>query len=325
MHHPDKSLDVHMDANGLNFRCQTCHTTGGHEIAGSRYTTKASDKRGIVIPGQADQQRASCESCHGSEPHQAGANAKLNQHTRKIACVTCHIPEFARGGRKTKTWWDWSTAGQKDEHGKPLVIKDAAGYDTYHFKKGNFQWEQNVQPEYYWFDGEIRYSLFGEPIDDSKVVPINSIKGSFDDPDSRIWPFKVMRGRQPYDVKQKILAIPHLFGKDSDAFWKHFDWNKALKAGLMAKGKEFSGEYGFVETEYYWPVTHMVAPKEAALGCADCHSRNGRLATLEGFYMPGRDRNEWLDLFGWLAVLGTAGGVSLHGLARLFANKKRNS
>lgn len=57
----------------------------------------------------------------------------------------------------------------------------------------------------------------------------------------------------------------------------------------MASGKEFSGEYGFVETEYFWPVTHMVAPKEEALGCADCHDRNGRLADVPGFYMPGRD------------------------------------
>ena len=66
---PSRDTDVHMDVEGLNFDCQTCHTTGGHEIAGSRYMTKASDTRGVVIPGQSDQNRASCESCHGSTPH----------------------------------------------------------------------------------------------------------------------------------------------------------------------------------------------------------------------------------------------------------------
>ncbi|MCG7906697.1 MAG: cytochrome C, partial [Candidatus Thiodiazotropha taylori] len=169
------------------------------------------------------------------------------------------------------------------------------------------------------------YTLFGEQVDDSGVVPINRIQGSYEDPDSRIWPFKVMRGKQPYDSKNKILAVPHLFGKDPDAFWKSFDWGRALKAGLMARGKEFSGEYGFVETEYYWPITHMVAPKENALGCVDCHDRNGRLAGVGGFYMPGRDRNETLDLIGWLMVLGTFGGVTVHGLGRMVSKKGRSS
>ena len=67
----------------------------------------------------------------------------------------------------------------------------------------------------------------------------------------------------------------------------------------------------------------MVSPKEQALGCTDCHSRDGRLAEVKGFYMPGRDRFEWLDNIGWLMVLGTLGGVGLHGLGRLLTRKKR--
>lgn len=318
IHNPTRETDVHMDTQGLNFDCQTCHTTGSHEISGSRYITKATDERGIVIPGQPDQNRATCESCHGTKPHGAEANIKLNEHTNKVACVTCHIPEFARGGRKTKMWWDWSTAGRKDADGKPIIQKDADGYDIYNYKKGDFRWEANVMPEYYWFDGEIRYTVFGETIDDTGVVPINSIEGNYDDANSRIWPFKVMRGRQPYDTQQKIIGLPHLFGKDQDAYWKSFSWDRALKAGFKAVGREYSGDHGFVETEYYWPVTHMVAPKEEAVACDGCHSRNGRLQNLSGFYMPGRDKNDWLDMIGWLAVLGTLGGVSLHGLARLF-------
>ncbi len=324
MHNPSKELDVHMDVNGLNFTCQTCHTTGSHEVAGSRYVTKASDDRGIVIPGQEDQSRASCESCHGTVPHPPEADEKLNEHTNKLACVTCHIPEFARGGRKTKMWWDWSTAGKKTPEGKPLVIKDEQGYDTYNFKKGDFIWEADVQPEYYWFNGDIQYSLLEDQIDDSGVVPINRIQGSYDDEKSRIWPFKVMRGRQPYDSKNKIFGVPHLFGKDSDAYWKSFDWNTALAAGLKERGMEYSGEFGFVETEFYWPVTHMVAPADAALGCSDCHSKGGRMANIPGVYLPGQSRYPWLDRLGWLVVLGTLGGVLLHGFGRLVAANKRN-
>ena len=69
----------------------------------------------------------------------------------------------------------------------------------------------------------------------------------------------------------------------------------------------------------------MVAPTEKALGCGDCHSRNGRLQNVSGFYMPGRDRNEWLDRIGWLAVLGTLAGFLLHGLGRIVAAKRRGN
>lgn len=324
MHNPSKSLDVHMDATGLNFTCQTCHTTGSHEVAGSHYATKAADTRGIVIPGQEDQNRATCESCHSSTPHSEQQNVKLNDHTNKIACVTCHIPEFARGGRKTKMWWDWSTAGKKGPDGKPLVIKDEQGYDTYNFKKGDFIWEANVVPEYYWFNGDIQYSLLEDTIDDTGIVPINSIAGSYKDENSRIWPFKVMRGRQPYDIQNKLLGVPHLFGKDEDAYWKSFDWDKALAVGLKERGMEYSGEHGFVESEYFWPLTHMVAPADDALDCADCHAQNGRLMKLAGVYVPGQTRYAWLDMAGWLLVLGTLAGVLLHGFGRVVANKKSN-
>ncbi|QEP42867.1 tetrathionate reductase family octaheme c-type cytochrome [Ectothiorhodospiraceae bacterium BW-2] len=322
LHHPNRQTDIHMDEAGLNFKCQTCHTTGGHEIAGSRYVTKAADSRGQVRPGDEDQVLASCESCHSSEPHEAASAEQLNQHTDRVACVTCHIPRYARGGKKTKMWWDWSSAGRKGEDGKPLMIKDSEGYATYDFKKGEFVWEENVTPEYYWFDGDIRYTLLGETIDPEGVVPINRIQGSYRDPNSRIWPFKVMRGKQPYDAKQNILAIPHLFGKDESAYWKNFDWDRALQAGLLARGQVYSGEYGFVETEYFWPVTHMVATKEEALSCDSCHRQNGRLQSVGGFYLPGRDRNETLDFIGWLMVFGTLGGVTLHGIGRLVARRR---
>jgi hypothetical protein len=118
-------------------------------------------------------------------------------------------------------------------------------------------------------------------------------------------------------------VISHLFGKDADAYWKSFNWDPAIKAAMDAAGASYSGQYGFIETTMHWPLSHMVSPKEEALGCADCHSRDGRLKALTDFYLPGRDKNYWLDLIGWLAVLGTLGGVSLHGLARILFNRRR--
>jgi hypothetical protein len=69
----------------------------------------------------------------------------------------------------------------------------------------------------------------------------------------------------------------------------------------------------------------MVAPKENALTCTGCLSRlDSRLANLGGFFMPGRDRGKWLDILGWIAVIGARAGVVLHGAGRFFANGKNN-
>jgi len=47
------------------------------------------------------------------------------------------------------------------------------------------------------------------------------------------------------------------------------------------------------------------------------------LKGLEGFYLPGRDSDRWLDIIGLLAVAGTLFGVLGHGLIRIVFNKRR--
>ncbi len=341
---PDRALDVHMDADGLNFSCSTCHTSDVHSVAGSRFAMQAHDRSGIDIPGSSHGGRASCESCHGSEPHPGSINNKLNHHVEKVACQTCHIPEFARGGVATKTFWDWSQATLKmkyDENGelavnakgKPQILFefDEDGNMSYASHKGVFEHGENVVPEYRWFNGEVEYTLLNDEINPDERVSVNKVKGDYHDPDSRIWPFKRMLGAQPYDKQTRRLLATQVYGPDTDtALWSNFDWAKALKVGqadAVASGDaefEFSGEFGFVDNEMFWPITHMVAPKEQALDCQSCHSRDGRLAKLEGFYMPGRDRAIWLDTLGWLAVLATLGGAGVHLLARIIVARRKN-
>lgn len=313
---PTRALDVHMAPDGLNFQCSTCHTTGSHQVTGSRYVTKAVDRLGIDVPGHTDDTRATCESCHGLTPH---GQAKIDHHTDVVACPTCHVPEYARGGVKTKMWWDWSTAGRLNDQGKPFVRKDADGITLYDSQKGDFTWEADVRPEYRWFNGEIRYTLLNDTIDPTGVVPINTLGGSAGDPDSRIWPFKIMRGKQPYDAGHRIFAVPHLFGKDEAAFWGagKFDWDKAIAAGMLGRDITYSGDYGFVGTEYAWPITHMVAPKEQALECESCHATDGRLAGLGGFYMPGAGHHGWLGTLGWSLAGLTLAASLVHALLRL--------
>ncbi|CDL01073.1 Cytochrome c family protein [Magnetospirillum gryphiswaldense MSR-1 v2] len=317
---PSRKLDVHMAADGANMTCATCHTFNDHIPSGSRYDTTAKDPHGLDLPKD-DHNRATCESCHGDTPHR---ETKLNDHTDRVACQTCHIPEFARGGIATKTLWDWSTAGRKDESGKPIFLKDDHGHLKYSAEKGDFEYGENVRPTYHWFNGVTDQVNLTDKIDDGGILRLNTLHGDAKDPKARIWPFKEMRGKQPYDPELKTLVVNHVFGSDDSAFWTNFDYPKAIKFGMDYAGLPWSGKIGFIETRMTWPITHMVAPKEDAVKCGQCHTRgeDGRLAALTDFYLPGRDSVRWLDILGYLALGGALAGVLLHGLARMVMNRK---
>ena len=320
---PRRFLDVHMDAEGLDFSCSTCHADGEHDVAGSRYHTQASDKEGPLMRGKyGDRNPATCQACHGNNPHPED-QARLNTHARKLACQTCHIPEYARGKFRTKMTWDWSTAGRMDEEtGKPVKVMASSGKVAYDSKKGDFTYDQYVIPEYKWYNGEVEYTRFGDDVNPDDVVKINNFKGGPDDPGARIWPFKVFRGKQPIDAEKKTLAVFHTAGNDDTAFWKNFDWDKALTTGMAAMGTEYSGKKAFVATEMSWPITHMVAPKEDALSCAQCHKENGRLRNIEGVYIPGTNNTPLLDKIGFIIALLALIGVLIHGGIRIIMAKK---
>ena len=318
LENPHRDLDVHMDREGLNFACTECHTTKDHEIAGRCYSVPAYESRQLALPLDTGK-RIACESCHGPAPHDYG---KINDHTDKVACQSCHIP-YAAKEKFTKFWWDWSKAGRFDDNGKPIVKKDEHGNIIYDTKKGEFRWEKHVVPEYFWFNGSAGHIFVTDKIDPSKPVPINSLKGDYDDPNARIHPAKVHRGKQVYDPVNRTLVIPKLFGpKGSGAYWADYDWLKSVQVGMDYVGLPFSGTVDFVETEMYWPITHMVSPKEDVVKCQECHRRDSRLKNLTGFYMPGRNRFTWLDYLGWMAVILAVAGVFGHGAARLMIHRR---
>ena len=328
-----RELDVHMASKaqgGAGFSCATCHQSDGHKIAGSRITMTASDPHGPMLRGDSvhnsGRNAASCQSCHGHKPHKQGLLQVelLNNHTHKLACQSCHVPAFARGGVATKMAWDWSTAGRLTPEGKPIQKKDENGHVIYDSKKGDFKLGENVVPEYLWFDGRVTYTTQEDRIQGGSVVKINTFHGSPDDPAARIWPVKRFQGKQPYDLVHGHLLVPHTATPDDTAFWFNFDWPKALKAGAEATGKPYSGRHDFVQTEMLWPITHMVAPKEQAVSCVQCHtaSSQGRLAGLGGVYLPARDAHPWIDRIGWLVVFASLAGVLLHAAARVLTRRR---
>ncbi|WP_419780753.1 tetrathionate reductase family octaheme c-type cytochrome [Maridesulfovibrio sp.] len=317
---PSKALDVHMGLDGQNFACTRCHTTVKHDIAGRIYSTPAATERKSLLEDDLGS-KIMCESCHSARPHKSELGMKLNDHTDKLACQSCHIPTFARE-LPTKMWWDWSKAGKKKD-GKAYVETDQWGKPVYMTKKGEMFWEKNVVPEYYWFNGTIDTITAQTTIDPTKPVQVSRAVGSIEDKNSRIMPFKVHRGMTPYDKVNKNIVIPHLFGKDKDAYWKNYNWENAVAHGMKYAGLPFSGEVGFVETEYVYPTTHMVAPKENAVACEECHSKQGRLDKMNCLYLPGRDASSIVDAGGWFIVLASAVGVILHALGRIFMSGRK--
>ena len=315
---PSKTLDVHMGTDGSNFKCTRCHTTVLHNIAGRVYTRPAATHRKSLIEDDLAT-KITCESCHSSTPH--NTDTKANDHTDKVACQSCHIPEFARVN-PTKMSWDWSKAG-KTKDGKPFKTQDEFGKDSYLSIKGQMKWAKNVKPEYFWYNGSIISTTARDTIDPSQVVQVSHPAGSRDDDNARIFPFKVHRGRQPYDKVHKTLLAPMLSGPDG--YWQTLDWDHALSVGNATLDIPFSGEFDFVDTTYVFPITHMVAPKEKRIACNECHTRqNSRLAELTGFYMPGRDHFPLLDSLGWLLVIGSLVGVVIHGFVRIVSKSNRS-
>ena len=261
LNRPSEWSDVHMGRH--DFVCQDCHVTEDHNISCRAMSVSVNTKQS---------EECGCARCHTSAPHK---DAQLNQHTGAVACQTCHVTHMTTAA-ETKVHWDWSTAGRDD--------MDPTDH-LYNKMKGTFRYAQGGAPEYRWYNGASTHYLMGDTIDPDKVTSINHPLGDRHDPRARIAPFKVHRGKQIYDTVNKYLLVPKMFGPDG--FWKTFDWDSAARLGSESSGLKYSGSYGFASTEMYWPLTHMVGPKDKALACKDCHTRKGSRLDWTALGYPG--------------------------------------
>jgi octaheme c-type cytochrome (tetrathionate reductase family) len=300
-------VDVHMAHEGADMACVNCHQTENHNITGRNWSSTYSNTN-----------RVSCEQCHQERPHR---DPLLDKHTIKVSCQACHIPKYAKVN-STVMNWDWSTAGRLDENGEEITEHDAFGNHSYLSIKGNFEWGREVVPEYVWFNGTADHYLLGDTIE-AVPVQMNTLKGSYACANSKIIPVKVHRGKTPYDPGTNMLVQLQTYGteKGQGAFWKDFEWAPAAEKGMAYVGLPFSGNVDFVETEMYMPINHMVSPASQTVGCIECHSREGRLKGLDGFYMPGRDRVKILDHLGVGILLLSLLAVFIHGVLRMVIPK----
>lgn len=243
-----ETLDIHI--GGHNLLCIDCHRTQRHNIKGRAFSVGVSHENGI-----------GCTDCHNKIPHR---DRRINSHLKNLACPTCHLPSFARKA-PTKTYWDWSKAGDGTRE-----------EDPHHYLKikGEFVYDKNIVPEYHWFNLKAFRYILGDKINPAKPTDINKPMGDIRDEQSKIWPFKIHRATLPYDLKYLHLLQPVTSG--AGGFWHEFEWNKALELGARITGVKYSGQYAFTQTVMYWPLAHMIAPSNKALMCEDCHTNNSR-------------------------------------------------
>jgi len=248
---PDYEHDVHMASKkegGQDMWCIDCHADDEHthRVIGRGVDMAATDSPGkdIDCAGQ----------CHQGHEHK---DAEINKHGR-LACPTCHIPEFARDDA-TDMFRDWSNVHYDEEKGKYLYTQEL---------------EYDVEPVYAWFNGSSFAQVPGTPVQRNEKGEITMVlpQGDRDDPKAKIAPFKLHRGRLPVlTEKQWIAPI------NTEEVYRDGDPAAAVRDGIETLYGLHDVEFTWEDTIRYMGIYHAIPPVEDALQCDDCHSKGGRM------------------------------------------------
>ncbi len=245
---PPRTMDVHMAVDGANMSCTDCHRTKGprdsRQGPGSVHERRRYDARLHRLPCGVSAQREQ----DAGQPHRQGCLPGLSHPDIRPRAADHDLLGLVNGGKGPgrRRWTNTAS--------RPTTSRRAS-----------FVWGKDVVPSYAWFNGSVQRVLMGEKIDAAKVVHLNEPNGKRGDPASKLTPFKIMKGKQPFDAGTNVIAVPHLFGKGG--YWDVFDWTVAVRDGMKTAGLPYAGPVGWVETDMYWKVNHMVVPKAKALRC----------------------------------------------------------
>ena len=250
----DRGFDVHMATTGANLKCQQCHTTQNHHIAG-----RGSDLRQTDLDVKMN---CSTSTCHPNklkaEGHQTTA---VNSHIARVACQTCHIPAYARNAADTaatetteihRDWRvpEWNVALGRFE---PAITRGGNLKPAYGFWNGT-SWNYSLN-EPAWLDTQTGAYVTSRP------------QGAIGDTTSKLFPFKYKRAFQPFsDNLNLLLAL------DTSVYFKTGNYDAAVKAGLTNMGSSNTTPYRTAESDTYQLITHEVMPKGNALKCNQCHT-----------------------------------------------------
>lgn len=192
--------------------------------------------------------------CHSSIPHES---SRLNRHTGRVACQTCHIPRFAKLNSTeirrdwTDPWFDSNLFGGQGGF-KPEEIR-----------------ESMITPVYKWYDGTSRvYALGQQPIPregDPIIYEFGLPNGWVDTEGAFISPMKSHYSNSAMHEDTGKM-IPHVVS----LYFFTGSFEQAVAAGQAYVGLE--GTWSLVDVHTFQTINHGVEPKNKALSCGECHA-----------------------------------------------------
>ncbi len=263
--------DVHAKA-GLS--CVTCHVTEHHKIAKGTYE---SDMIANDLPDVA----VTCSNCHGNAPHHGKNAVALNEHTDRIACQTCHIPQasgivYENWGKPVKDningkYSELSKYDKIPSNPDLYVPTDTIekGHPSYIWRVANTKGQKNAQS---WMAFET--SNIGTP--GAKLFPVRGLtQVMLFDKKLKMWQAP---GMSFLKDNPQMAQFPLLLAPNREVYNQTGDVKTAINAGMRpyaAMGLKWSGEWMPMQVPgtSYISVNHGV--RKAGLSCSSCHSKNG--------------------------------------------------
>jgi len=250
----DSHFDVHMAVTGGDLLCQDCHTPQNHRFPGKGSDLRVTD---LDMP-------MACDSggCHSSSPHD---DDRLNGHTQRVACQTCHIPVYAKDANDTQA----TEATEIDRRWLKGTNNTSPPYHPVTLKANN------LMPVY------LHWNRYSDNVLLGDVMTMNPLTQTFEtsvpdgevtDPDSKLYPFKYKTSDYPLRI-----ASNQLIALDTKVFFATADPHAATISGLVNMGFDANDDYVWVTTDTYQLLNHQVGEKADALGCTNCHLTTTRM------------------------------------------------
>ncbi|MDR9501042.1 MAG: cytochrome c3 family protein [Desulfurivibrionaceae bacterium] len=281
---PTHDEDVHLASvasGGAGLQCADCHTPVTHQIPG----------RGIDLRPEEGGPVKACIECHAGKDAPGGHEA-AGRHTARVACQSCHIPAFAKGGA-TEMWRDWKTphwnpalcggqgAWAGEEHKVADVAPDHVFFDGTSYVYGLDQTLSQVDP----ISGFVTVADANGHVNDavgvSKLVPVKRHQSNMAVMSSGVDTGKVI----PFDVVWQFKT--GLF-------------DEAAERGKAYAGYAGSHEWKWLEAEM--AINHGVSPADNVAECTSCHHAKGDFSVETeskldklGYRLKDADKNGVVD------------------------------
>jgi hypothetical protein len=249
--------DIHLASaanGGAALSCSSCHVAQNHQIPG----------RGIDLrPSEGGSVKA-CVACHvgmdsGSGHAAAGATrSEGDRHVARVACTSCHIPAYAKGG-DTEMHRDWTSP-----HWNQGLCNGQGAWAGEEVKQGN------VQPDHVFFNGTSYVYSLGETADVvdpiSGYVTLADALGDIND--GKLVPIKRHQSNMPVmDNTGELIPF------DVVKQFMTGDFNGAAESGKAFAGLSGTHSWQWVEAEL--AINHGVAPATDVAACTSCHDAWG--------------------------------------------------